>query len=186
MADNAVVFPARGEKERRLLAFGSRTLAGYEWPYFAISGATDGPTLGLIADVHGAEYPPIDAVMQFCGTLLRAESLADVRKELSGLADPDLRAAMLALRGPMAAYGARAAQLTGGDVLDGLTTAGDLPSAAHACVGNNASECYVMIVCIRSRPRLQGHKKNRVVRCQATRERKFAMGPQDVTEEPCA
>jgi predicted deacylase len=69
MGDNTVVFPAPGEKERRLLAFGSRTLAGYEWPYFAISGATDGPTLGLIAGVHGAEYPPMDAVMQFCRAL---------------------------------------------------------------------------------------------------------------------
>jgi hypothetical protein len=46
------------------------------------------------------------------GTAARAESLADVRKELSGLADPELRAAILALRGPMQAYGARAAQLT--------------------------------------------------------------------------
>jgi predicted deacylase len=69
MADNMVVFPAPGEKDRRLLAFGSHTLAGYEWPYFAISGAMDGPTLGLIAGIHGAEYPPIDAVMQFCRAL---------------------------------------------------------------------------------------------------------------------
>jgi predicted deacylase len=80
MADHAVVFPAPGEKERRVLAFGSRILAGYEWPYFAISGATDGPTLGLIAGIHGAEYPPIDAVMQFCRALdpttLRGRSVA--------------------------------------------------------------------------------------------------------------
>src|SRR5947208_1449676 len=69
MADNTVVFPVSGQKEQRLLAFGSRTLADYQWPYFAISGATDGPTLGLIAGVHGAEYPPIDAVMQFCRAL---------------------------------------------------------------------------------------------------------------------
>ena len=69
MADNAVVFPAPGEKEQRLLVFGSRTLSGYEWPCFAISGALDGPTLSLIAGVHGAEYPPMDAVMQFCRAL---------------------------------------------------------------------------------------------------------------------
>ena len=69
MADTTVVFPTPGEKDRRLLAFGSRTLSGYEWPYFAISGALDGPTLSLIAGVHGAEYPPIDAVMQFCRAL---------------------------------------------------------------------------------------------------------------------
>src|SRR5437763_16447279 len=46
------------------------------------------------------------------GTAARAESLADVRKELSGMADPDLRAALLALRAPLQSYAARAAQLT--------------------------------------------------------------------------
>lgn len=69
MSDRAVVFPAPGHKEQRLLAFDSSILAGYEWPYFAISGAQDGPTLCLIAGIHGAEYPPIDAVMRFCQAL---------------------------------------------------------------------------------------------------------------------
>jgi hypothetical protein len=40
-------------------------------------------------------------------TAPRAESLTDVRTQLSGLADPDLRGVMLALRQPMEAYGRR-------------------------------------------------------------------------------
>ena len=69
MADQSIIFPASGQTERRLLAFDSPTLAGYEWPYFAISGARDGPTLCLIAGIHGAEYPPIDAVLRFSRSL---------------------------------------------------------------------------------------------------------------------
>lgn len=69
MADHTIVFPAPGQKDRRLLATRSAILAGYEWPYFAIRGAADGPTLCVIAGTHGAEYPPIDAVMQFCRAL---------------------------------------------------------------------------------------------------------------------
>ena len=40
----------------------------------------------------------------------RAETLADVRTQLSGLGDDDLRTAILALRGPMQQYGVRAAR----------------------------------------------------------------------------
>lgn len=69
MSDSAVRFPAPGRTERRELAFDSAVLAGYSWPYFAISGAADGPTLCLLAGVHGAEYPPIDALIRFCREL---------------------------------------------------------------------------------------------------------------------
>jgi predicted deacylase len=69
MSDRQVIFPAPGTTERRLLSFDSTLLADYEWPYFAISGAHDGPTVCLIAGIHGAEYPPIDAVMRFCRAL---------------------------------------------------------------------------------------------------------------------
>lgn len=69
MADRSVLFPAAGERARRVLQFDTAALAGYEWPYFAISGAHDGPTLALIAGIHGAEYPPIAAVMRFCREL---------------------------------------------------------------------------------------------------------------------
>src|SRR5579885_3256531 len=69
MPDQSIIFPAPGQTSRRLLAFDAPALAGLEWPYFAISGASDGPTLCLIAGIHGAEYPPIDAVMRFCRDL---------------------------------------------------------------------------------------------------------------------
>ncbi len=64
--DRSVIFPAPGKKEQRLLAFDAPLLGGYEWPYVTVSGAGDGPTLCLIAGIHGAEYPPIDAVLRFC------------------------------------------------------------------------------------------------------------------------
>jgi hypothetical protein len=48
------------------LAFDTPLLSGYDWPYFAISGVHDGPTLCVIAGIHGAEYPPIDALIRFC------------------------------------------------------------------------------------------------------------------------
>jgi predicted deacylase len=51
------------------LAFDTPLLSGCEWPYFAISGAHDGPTLCVIAGIHGAEYPPIDALIRFCREL---------------------------------------------------------------------------------------------------------------------
>jgi predicted deacylase len=69
MNDQRIVFPAPGTTERRLLRFDAGLLAEYAWPYFAINGAYDGPTVCLIAGIHGAEYPPIDAVMRFCRAL---------------------------------------------------------------------------------------------------------------------
>jgi len=44
-------------------------LRGYQWPHVAVSGAADGPTVSIIAGIHGAEYPPLDAVMRFCREL---------------------------------------------------------------------------------------------------------------------
>jgi predicted deacylase len=69
MNDGTIVFPAPGRMERRQLAFAAPALAEYQWPYFAISGAQDGPTVCVIGGIHGAEYPPIDAVMRFCREL---------------------------------------------------------------------------------------------------------------------
>jgi predicted deacylase len=66
MTDRSILFPAPGRTERRTLAFDTPVLSDYTWPYFAISGAHDGPTLCVIAGIHGAEYPPIDALMRFC------------------------------------------------------------------------------------------------------------------------
>ncbi len=69
MSDAHPVFPAPGRKNQSVLAFDTPALRGYEWPYFTVSGAADGPTICLIAGIHGAEYPPIDAVMRFCRAL---------------------------------------------------------------------------------------------------------------------
>ena len=66
MTDRSILFPAPGHAERRALTFDTPVLSDYTWPYFAISGAHDGPTLCVIAGIHGAEYPPIDALMRFC------------------------------------------------------------------------------------------------------------------------
>ena len=81
MSDTTIVFPAAGQKARRRLAFDAPALAGLTWPYFALSGAHDGPTLCVIAGLHGAEYPPIDAVMRFCRDL----DPASVRGRVIGL-----------------------------------------------------------------------------------------------------
>lgn len=66
MADRSVAFPAPGRSERRTLTFDAPLLAEYELPYCAISGQADGPVLCVIAGIHGAEYPPMEAVMRFC------------------------------------------------------------------------------------------------------------------------
>ncbi len=69
MSDTQPVFPAPGQKSRSTLAFDTPLLHGYEWPYIAVSGIADGPTITLLAGIHGAEYPPIDAVLRFCQAL---------------------------------------------------------------------------------------------------------------------
>jgi len=69
MSDAYPVFPGPGQKNRSVLAFDTPLLHGYEWPYVAINGASDGPTVTLLAGIHGAEYPPIDAVLRFCQAL---------------------------------------------------------------------------------------------------------------------
>ena len=62
MSDRTVVFPAPGHKERRLLAFDAPAARRMTSGRTSRSAArTDGPTLCLIAGIHGAEYPPIDA-----------------------------------------------------------------------------------------------------------------------------
>ncbi len=69
MSDAYPVFPSPGQKSRGLLAFDAPLPRDDEWPYVAVSGASDGPTVTLIAGIHGAEYTPIDAVMRFCQAL---------------------------------------------------------------------------------------------------------------------
>ncbi|HVA88953.1 MAG TPA: M14 family metallopeptidase, partial [Chloroflexota bacterium] len=69
MTDAAVTFPAPSHRRQGLLTFDHPLLADDRWPYTTISGAHDGPTLCITAGIHGAEYPPIDAVMRFARDL---------------------------------------------------------------------------------------------------------------------
>ena len=48
--------------ERRLHRFDNPALAGVEFPLVDVRGAADGPTLCLLAGVHGCEYSSIQAV----------------------------------------------------------------------------------------------------------------------------
>jgi len=48
--------------ERRLQTFDSLALAGVEFPIVEVRGERDGPTLCLLAGVHGCEYSSIQAV----------------------------------------------------------------------------------------------------------------------------
>ena len=48
--------------ERRLHRFDNPALAGVEFPIVEVRGAADGPTLCLLAGVHGCEYSSIQAV----------------------------------------------------------------------------------------------------------------------------
>ena len=48
--------------ERRLHRFDNRALEGVDFPLVDVRGATDGPTLCLLAGVHGCEYSSIQAV----------------------------------------------------------------------------------------------------------------------------
>jgi predicted deacylase len=48
--------------ERSLRRFDNPALEGVEFPYVDVRGASDGPTLCLLAGVHGCEYSSIQAV----------------------------------------------------------------------------------------------------------------------------
>lgn len=48
--------------ERRLQSFDNPALEGVEFPIVEVRGAADGPTLCLLAGVHGCEYSSIQAV----------------------------------------------------------------------------------------------------------------------------
>ncbi len=50
MSDAYPVFPAPGRKARGSLDVDMPLLRGYQWPYVAVSGAEDGPTVSIIVD----------------------------------------------------------------------------------------------------------------------------------------
>src|SRR5437868_3502411 len=43
---------------------GDAGLEKYRWPYIAIAGASDGPTVIITAGIHAAEYTGIEAAMR--------------------------------------------------------------------------------------------------------------------------
>jgi len=55
--------------ERRTVVFPHELLAGVEHPVFDARGENDGPTLCLLAGIHGCEYSSIAAVIQFMNEL---------------------------------------------------------------------------------------------------------------------
>lgn len=48
---------------------GDPGLAKYQWPYFSIAGAADGPTVLITAGIHAAEYTGIEAAIRLGRTL---------------------------------------------------------------------------------------------------------------------
>jgi hypothetical protein len=68
--------------ERRLHRFDNPTLAGVEFPLVDVQGAADGPTLCLLAGVHGCEYSSIQAVR----TLVRELDARDLSGRVRALA----------------------------------------------------------------------------------------------------
>ncbi len=59
--------------ERRLQRFDNLALAGMEFPVVEVRGASDGPTLCLLAGVHGCEYSSIQAVRSLVRELDHAD-----------------------------------------------------------------------------------------------------------------
>lgn len=65
--------------ERRLQRFDNPALAGVEFPIVEVRGAADGPTLCLLAGVHGCEYSSIQAVRSLTRDLDPSELSGCVR-----------------------------------------------------------------------------------------------------------
>jgi predicted deacylase len=59
-----IPLPARGSRANGYFTFDDTELANYQWPYFAVVGADDGPTCVLTAGIHAAEYTGILAAIR--------------------------------------------------------------------------------------------------------------------------
>jgi predicted deacylase len=59
-----IPLPARGSRANGYFTFDDAELANYQWPYFAVVGADDGPTCVLTAGIHAAEYTGILAAIR--------------------------------------------------------------------------------------------------------------------------
>jgi predicted deacylase len=65
--------------QQRLQTFDSPALGGIEFPIVEVGGETDGPTLCLLAGVHGCEYSSIQAVRTLVRSLAAEELSGRVR-----------------------------------------------------------------------------------------------------------
>ena len=60
-----VPLPPRGERATGEFTFaGDAGLEKYRWPFIAVSGASDGPTVLVTAGIHAAEYTGIEAAIR--------------------------------------------------------------------------------------------------------------------------
>src|SRR5436190_5279889 len=65
-----VPLPPRGERATGEFTFaGDAGLEKYRWPFIAISGAADGPTVLITAGIHAAEYTGIEAAIRIGRTI---------------------------------------------------------------------------------------------------------------------
>jgi uncharacterized protein len=65
-----IALPERGGKASGYFTFDDAQLQKYQWPYFAVVGAHDGPTFLVTAGIHAAEYTGIVAAIQLGRELL--------------------------------------------------------------------------------------------------------------------
>jgi predicted deacylase len=61
--------PAAGTKATGNVDWGDSVLAGWQWPYVAVNGASPGPAVLVTAGVHGSEYVSIDAAVRLGSSL---------------------------------------------------------------------------------------------------------------------
>jgi predicted deacylase len=60
-----IPLPEAGQKRAGVFTFDADpALARYQWPYFSIAGAQDGPTVLITAGIHAAEYTGIEAAIR--------------------------------------------------------------------------------------------------------------------------
>jgi predicted deacylase len=60
-----IPLPAPGERATGEFTFGGDAgLEKYRWPYIAVSGSSDGPTVLITAGIHAAEYTGIEAAIR--------------------------------------------------------------------------------------------------------------------------
>lgn len=61
--------PAQGAKATGKVDWDDPVLAGWEWPYVAVNGASPGPAVLVTGGIHGSEYASIDAVVRLGASL---------------------------------------------------------------------------------------------------------------------